>query len=194
MAIPRYSATGWFVDNVADMPIIYLTIIDEGYTTQPGDTPSNTFFRPSILNPESFYIRKRSRFWNIDGHGEKDDAAFGELQLDNRSGAFDFFYRADARDALIRIQLPRAKAYADAGALAGTPAVATAILDTVDGNEILTITLRDTLARNDKLVWCVASAICGLRRCDAQSSGCARGLLQRLGSCRGCRIRNLPTQ
>lgn len=146
-----WNVRGWYVVNTENVPIIYLSIIDEGLTTHPGDTPANIQFRPRIKNPLGFSVKRNPMVW-VWGNTSVQAAAYGKLVIDNYDGAFDFFMLNDLRDSQIIIQLPPAMALGTSTLMSTAPIAATAILDdaTMDNEDEITVVLKDTIARLDR--------------------------------------------
>lgn len=149
--VTLWNTRGWFVLNTENVPIIYLSIVDEGITTHPSDTPANVQFRPRIKNMMGFSVKRAPKVW-VWGDTSVQAAAFGKLVIDNYDGAFDFFMLNDLRDAQIIMQLPPALMLGGAATMASAPIVATAILDdsSMDSEDEITVTLKDTIARLDR--------------------------------------------
>lgn len=144
---------GWYEVNTEGLGIVYVSIVDEAFITQPTDTPANIKFRPRILNPETFHISRRPMVWVWDNSSSQlAVAAFGELQIDNYDGAFDFLIKSDIRDAVLIFKLPPALMLGGATTYNDAPIIATAILDdvTVDSEDVIRLTLKDTLSRIDR--------------------------------------------
>jgi hypothetical protein len=146
--------TGWAETPSEGIATIYLCAIDEGMITSPTDTPANTQFRPRILNAEQFSIKRQPPVWPQASTQGVQAAAFGQLQIDNYDGAFDFLLRVDLRDSTVIFQLPLAGALLTGTTMANAPVLATAILDTVtmDNEDVITVSLKDTIARLDKVL------------------------------------------
>lgn len=146
-----WNTRGWFNLNTENVPTIYLAITDEGITTHPGDTPANQQLRPRILNPEQFSIKRQPMVW-VWGDTSIQAAAYGKLMIDNYDGAFDFMMLNDMRDAQIIMQLPNAGVLGNATTMSSAPIVATAVLDdaTMDSEDVITVVLKDTIARLDR--------------------------------------------
>lgn len=150
MASTNINLNGWFQTNTEGVSTIYLTIVDEGYTSKDGDSVlPNTSFRPRILSADTFSIRRRPMVW-VWGDNSVQAAAFGKLEIDNYDGAFDFLLLADLRDSIVVFRLPDAAMFS--GDYAGAPVVATCILDDVsmDEEDVVTVILKDTIAALDR--------------------------------------------
>lgn len=154
MAFGTIRADGWYITNTEGLATLYLSIVDEGYTTQSTDDPSSKFHRPRIKNAESFSIRREASFWPWGGGTSM--AAFGNLQIDNYDGAFDELLSADLRDATVIFHLPDASAFGGATTISSLDPIATAVLDNVssDNEDTITLSLKDTLARLDRPLPC----------------------------------------
>jgi hypothetical protein len=155
MAFGIVRSEGWYIENSEGLATIYLSIVDEGYTTQSTDTPSSKAHRPRILNADTFSIRRSASFWPW-GRSSVQQAAFGSLAIDNYDGAFDFLLGADLRDATVIFHLPPAASLGGATTINDLDPIATAVLENVtsDQEDIITLTLKDTLARLDKPLPC----------------------------------------
>lgn len=142
---------GWFEVNTEGLANIYLAITDEGIVTASTDTPASKQYRAVLMNPESFSIRRRPTVWPW-GDTSVQMAAFGQLQLTNYDDFYSYLVGADLRDTAIIIKLPRAMALGSATLIDDAFVVATAIFDnaTCDNEDVITINLKDTLARLDK--------------------------------------------
>jgi hypothetical protein len=142
---------GWSVTNSEGIATVYLAIIDEGMTTGPGDTPANEQFKPRILNPEQFSIKRAPVVW-FEGSTSNQSAAFGELQISNYDGAFDFLLSADLRDTTVIIKIAPAGLLLPGTTMADAMTIATAVIDSVssDDEDTIYLQLKDTLARLDK--------------------------------------------
>lgn len=154
MAFGTIRADGWYITNTDGLATLYLSIVDEGYTTQSTDDPSSKFHRPRIKNAESFSIRREASFWPWGGGSSM--AAFGSLQIDNYDGLFDELLSADLRDATVIFHLPDAAAFGGATSISSLQPIATAVLDNVssDNEDTITLSLKDTLARLDRPLPC----------------------------------------
>jgi len=142
---------GWFQINSEGIATLYFSIIDEGIVTAPGDTPSNGAFRPRVLNPEQFSIRRAPQVW-VWGNSRVQAAAVGTLQIDNYDGAYDQLLSADLRDTSVIIKLVKAGSLLTGTTMHDAPTMVTAIIDDIrsDDEDVITITLKDTIARLDK--------------------------------------------
>lgn len=143
---------GWYVDNTEGIATIYFSIVEEGLLTRSTDTPASKAFQPRILNPETFSIRKTANWWPFRGGGAL--SAYGNLQIWNGDGAFDFLISADLRDAIVVFKLPPAGMLAGATTVADSDVLATCVLDkaTSSDEDIITLTFKDTIARLDKVL------------------------------------------
>jgi hypothetical protein len=148
----QYQIDGWAEINGEGVASLYFSITDEGITTSPSDTPANATFRPRVLNPESFSIKRQPVMW-VHGSTSGQQAAFGSLEIDNYDGAFNVLLQADLRDTLVEIWIVPAMAlttgtqFSDKATL-----ICTGIIDTIGSSneDVITITIKDTLARLDK--------------------------------------------
>lgn len=133
----------------------YLSIVDEGITTGPSDTPANTQYRPRILNPEQFYIERNPVVW-VWGDTTIQPAGFGTLQLDNYDGMFNALLTGDVRDSIIVLKSVPANAAAllTGSVINSAPTLATFLIDSVssDNEDIVTVNIKDVLARLDKVL------------------------------------------
>lgn len=147
--------SGWFETNSEGISTIYLSITDEGMVTGTADTPANTAYRPRVLNPDQFSIKRSPQVWPY-GQTTSQGAAFGQLQIDNYDGAFDFLVSADLRDTVVVISLPAAGSLLTGTAIASAPLIATGVLDTVssNGEDVIVVNFKDTIARLDKPLPC----------------------------------------
>ena len=155
MAFGIVRSEGWYIENSEGLATLYLSIVDEGYTTRSTDTPSSKAHKPRIRNAESFSIRRSPSFWPW-GRSSVQQAAFGSLEIDNYDGAFDFLLGADLRDATVIFHLPPAATFGGATTINDLDPIATAVLENVtsDQEDVITVTLKDTLARLDKPLPC----------------------------------------
>lgn len=142
---------GWYEINTEGLATIRLSVSDEGIVTCATDTPANRVFSARLLNAESFSIRRRPIVWPW-GDTSIQLAAFGQLQLENNDDAYSYLVGADLRDSPVIIQLPVAMAYGSATLINDAYVVATAIFDNAscDNEDVIVVTLKDTLARLDK--------------------------------------------
>jgi hypothetical protein len=147
--------TGWAEINSEGLSTVYLSIVDEGFMTVGTDTPANTQFRPRILNAESFSIKRSPAVWPQQSSGIQ-GAAFGQLQIDNYDGAFDFLISADLRDATVVLKLTTATPLGSATQFSSSFLFCTGVIDAVscDNEDIITLTLKDTIARLDRTLPC----------------------------------------
>jgi hypothetical protein len=154
MAFNTIRADGWYITNTEGIATLYLSIVDEGYTTQSTDDPASKFHRPRIKNAESFSIRREASFWPWGGGSSM--AAFGNLQIDNYDGSFDELLSADLRDATVIFHLPDAATLGGPTTINDLSPIATAVLDNVssDNEDTITLSLKDTLARLDRPLPC----------------------------------------
>lgn len=148
--LQTFQLSGWFETNSDGIATIYLAAVDEGMTTGPGDTPASTVFVPRVLNPEQFSIKRAPQAW-VHGDGGQ-DAAFGQLQLDNSDGAFNELIGADLRDTPLTIKIVPAAALLTGTVMSSAMTVCTGIIDSItsENEDIVVISLKDTLARLDK--------------------------------------------
>lgn len=154
--LQTFQMSGWYETNSEGISTIYLAITDEGMTTGPGDTPANTQFKPRVLNAEQFSIKRAPKVWPYGDTTEHQGAAFGQLQIDNYDGAFDFLISADLRDTSVVIRLPAAGGLLTGTTMSSAPLIATGILDSVssDSEDVVTVNFKDTIARLDKPLPC----------------------------------------
>lgn len=152
-ALTAFAASGWYEITSEGIGTIYLAIIDEGMTTGPGDTPANVQFKPRILNPESFSIKRAPQCW-VWGTESIQGAAFGTLEIDNYDGAYNFLIENDVRDSVVVIKILPASALLTGTAMSSATVVATAIIDNVtsDNQDHITVSLKDTIARLDRVL------------------------------------------
>lgn len=148
--LQTFQLSGWFETNSDGIATIYLAAVDEGMTTGPGDTPANAVFRPRVLNPEQFSIKRAPEAWMYGGGSQ--DAAFGQLRLDNADGAFDELIGADLRDTAVAIKLLPAAGLLIGTAMSSAMTICTGIIDAItsDNEDVVTISFKDTIARLDK--------------------------------------------
>jgi hypothetical protein len=153
--LQTFQMVGWYETNSEGISSIYLAITDEGMTTGPSDTPANTQYRPRVIGADLFSIKRYPIVWPY-AQTNNQGAAFGQLQIDNYDGAFDFLLSADLRDTAVEIRLPAAAALLTGTTMASAPLIATGILDAVvsDSEDIITVTFKDTIARLDKPLPC----------------------------------------
>lgn len=154
-SIHSYQMQGWLETISEGLSTIYLAIIDEGLVTGPTDSPANAEFKQRIVNAETFSIRRQPMPW-FEGSQGAQAAAFGALSIVNYDGAFNFLLENDLRDATVVIKLPRATLLTTGTQLADTITICTAVVDSIvyQGQDIITINLKDTLARLDKVLPC----------------------------------------
>jgi len=148
------AAPGWYTET-RGLATLYLSLAREGFLSDAGDTPASTLFRPRILNPESFSVKRAPATWWQSGGGSASGSAFGTLKLDNSDGALDSLLDMDVRDATLVLQDLDAPAHG-AGSTAAARTVMTACIDSVTSPSagVLDVRLRDTLARLDKPLPC----------------------------------------
>lgn len=142
---------GWYETNTEGIANLYLTITDEAIVTARIDSPSSKTYKARVMNADTFSIKRRPIVWPW-GDTSVQLAAFGQLQLDNYDGFYSFLVGADLRDTIVQISVPRAMAHGTANLILNAPVICTAILDNVtcDNEDVITITLKDTLSRLDK--------------------------------------------
>ena len=82
---------------------------DEGFTSKPSDSPSDTVFEPRIMQPA---LLRRDAF-DKGTTGGRSRVGYGELILNNADGGLDPFidYGLDARELVIRVGDPFTDAY-----------------------------------------------------------------------------------
>jgi hypothetical protein len=148
--------TGWIETSSEGIATLYLSAVDEGMITSPTDTPANVQFRPRILNPEQFSIKREPPVWPQASTQGVQMAAYGQLEIDNYDGQFDFLISADLRDTTVIFKLPPAGALLTGTTMSSAPTIATALIDTVScsNEDVITVSLKDTLARLDKTLPC----------------------------------------
>lgn len=149
--LTRYETSGWYEITSEGQITLYFSAVDEGMTTGPGDTPANVQYKPRVLNPEGFSIRRAPQVW-VWGSTSIQGAAFGSLELDNYDGAYNELLRIDCRDSVVTIKILPAASLLTGTAIASALTVCTAIIDNVssDNEDHITITLKDTIARLDR--------------------------------------------
>jgi len=142
---------GWYEINTEGIANLYLTITDEAIVTASTDDPPSKVYKARVLNAEQFSIKRSPIVWPW-GDTSIQMAAFGQLQLDNYDGFYGFLVGADLRDTIVTIKMPRAMAFGSATLIEDAPIICTAVLDNVtcDNEDVITITLKDTLALLDK--------------------------------------------
>jgi hypothetical protein len=152
--LQQFAPGGWAEVSSEGISTIYLSIVDEGMVTSPTDTPANTQFRPRVLNPEQFSIKRAPPVWPQASTSGVQAAAYGQLQIDNYDGAFDFLISADLRDTTVVFKLPAAGSLLTGTAMNSAPTMATAIIDTAScsNEDVITLSLKDTIARLDKVL------------------------------------------
>jgi hypothetical protein len=153
MTLTAYPTSGWYEITSEGQVTLYLSITDEGMITSPSDTPANTAFRPRLLNPEAFSIKRSPQFW-VWGNASIQGAAFGQLELDNYDGLYNDLIDLDVRDSVITVKVMTAGMLQTGTAHADALTVCTAIIDDVqsDNEDHVTITLKDTIARLDRIL------------------------------------------
>lgn len=141
---------GWYVQNTEGIGTVYLASIDEGLLTTETDTPAGVEFPPRIKNADTFSIKREASFWPWGDSGDS-LAAYGELQIDNYDGAFDFLLAADLRDAPVEFKIVPASMLGGATTVADGITVAAAIIEDVacDTEDVIRVTFKDTLSRFD---------------------------------------------
>lgn len=147
------SLKGWYVDYTEGLPALRLSIIDEGYITQPTDTPANAVYKSRILNAEEFSFSMLGTFWPLDGEGAPIGAAsYAPLQIDNYDGTFDALVGANLRDMRVKVYLVPASMLGGATTVASSRPVFTAVIDDIKSSstDVVTITLRGVLATFDR--------------------------------------------
>lgn len=147
MQFPVPTSKGWYSASTEYDPVYFCSQQDGGYVSAVADTPSDTVYLPRILNAQDFTITRKCSVWPWKGRTA--GTSFSVLELDNWDGAYDYLLTADLRDTLVRIRVvPRG------AALSASTVVATGVLDKVEtnGEDRLTVTLRDTLTRMQKPV------------------------------------------
>lgn len=152
MAQTTLRSDGWYQVNTEGIGSVYLSIVDEGLVTQSTDSPASTAFRPRIVSPELFSIKRRPQVWVWGSTNSIQSAAFGQLRIDNYDGAFNFLLASDLRDTQVIIKLTPQQAFGDASTVNDSPTVATAIIEDISSDEedVITITLKDSITRLDR--------------------------------------------
>lgn len=142
---------GWYQETTEGIANLYITIVDEGIVTSVSDEPSSTVYHAKILSPDTFSIKHSPAVWTW-GDTSIQLAAFGQLQLENYDAFYSGLVLADLRDCVVTFKIPEAMAMGIDGLIEGAPIIATAIIDTItcDNEDVITITLKDTLALLDK--------------------------------------------
>ncbi len=154
-AITTYQLSGW-IEQISDgAATVYLAIADEGMVTGPTDTPANAEFIQCIANPESFSIRRAPVPWP-EGDPHVQAAAFGKLQIFNYDGQFNNLLERDLRDATVVIKFPVATLLTSGTQMLTAITICTGVIESVvyDGQDLITINIKDTLARLDKPLPC----------------------------------------
>ncbi len=148
--LTNFTLGGWYEIVSEGQVTLYLSAVDEGMITSPSDTPANKAFRPRVLNPDTFSIKRSPQVW-VWGNSGVQGAAFGQLQLDNYDGAYNKLLANDFRGSVITIKLVTAAALLTGTAMNDAPTVCTGIIDSVVGDQFtVTISIKDTIARLDK--------------------------------------------
>jgi hypothetical protein len=148
--LTNFTLGGWYEIISEGQVTLYLSAVDEGMITGPSDTPANKAFRPRVLNPDTFSIKRSPQVW-VWGSSGVQGAAFGQLQLDNYDGAFNALLANDFRGSVVTIKLVAAAALLTGTEMNDAPTVCTGIIDSVVGDQFtVTISIKDTIARLDK--------------------------------------------
>lgn len=153
--IHTYQVPGWEETIGQGLVNLFFAIVDEGIVTAPGDTPSNGEFRQRIANAETFSIRWQPVPW-FEGGSDNQAAAFGQLQLVNYDGLYNDLLKFDLRDVPIVIKLIPATLLTTGTQMRDAMTVCTGIIDSIvqQQQDMITITIKDTLARLDKVLPC----------------------------------------
>jgi hypothetical protein len=143
---------GWIQTLSDGVATMYLALAEEGMTTGPTDAPANVQFKPVILDPSGFSIRRAPSAW-YEGDSDGGQAAtYGTLQIYNAEGDWDDLLRYNLEDTPIVIQLPDARALTTGTQLRDSLTIVTGILGAITENDqrIISIPIRDTITRLDK--------------------------------------------
>lgn len=151
----QVKSQGWAETISEGVGTIYLCVSDEGMVSGPSDTPANTQYAPRVLNPETFSIARKPAVW-MDGDSSIGAAAFGQLDLDNYDGAYNFLLENDVRDFDVIVKVLPAATLLTGTAVLSAPTVCTGIIDRVSSSseEVVSVTIKDTLARLDRQLPC----------------------------------------
>jgi len=148
--LTNFQPGGWYEIISEGQVTLYLSAVDEGMVTGPGDTPANKQFKPRVLNPDTFSIKRSPQVW-VWGNSGVQGAAFGQLQLDNYDGAYNDLLKNDFRGSVVTIKLVKAAALLIGTTMADAPTVCTGIIDGIVGDrDTVTISIKDTIARLDR--------------------------------------------
>jgi hypothetical protein len=151
----QVKSLGWYEINSEGIGTIYLCIEDEGMVSGPSDTPANKQYAPRVQNPESFSIKRAPAVW-MDGDSAIGAAAFGQLDLGNYDGAYNFLVENDVRDFIVIVKIVAAATLLTGTAINSAPTVCTGIIDRVSqpSEDVVSVTIKDTLARLDRQLPC----------------------------------------
>lgn len=143
---------GWLETISNGISTLYLSLVEEGITTGPGDTPANVQYKPAITNAQSFSIRRAPASWWEGNDSNALAASFGTLQINNQQSDWDMLLEFDFQDTGIVIQLPVAKSLTFGTETRDSLVICTGIIDKIseDENRIISINIRDTLTRLDR--------------------------------------------
>lgn len=99
---------GWYTETVG-RATLYLSSVTEGFLSANDDTPANQSYRPAILNPGAFSVRRAPQAWVHSGGSEFQGgttgvAAIASLRLDNSKGQFNWLLREEAEGSTIVYQ------------------------------------------------------------------------------------------
>jgi hypothetical protein len=149
--LTQFPLTGWYEIQSEGDGTIYLCVIDEGMVSGPSDTPANKQYKPRVLNPETFSIKRAPQVW-IWGNGSVQQAAFGQLELDNYDGAYNYLLEHDVRDRVVVVKVLAASALLSGTAISSAQTVCTGVIDSVtsDNEDRVLVAIKDTLALLDK--------------------------------------------
>ena len=116
----QVKSLGWYEITSEGISTVYVCITDKGMVSGPSDTPANKQYAPRVLNPETLSIKRAPSVW-MDGDSAIGSAAFGQLDLDNYDGAYNFLIENDVRDFVVIVKIVPSAILLTGTAIASAP-------------------------------------------------------------------------
>ncbi|WP_440221825.1 hypothetical protein ACQQ2N_12070 [Dokdonella sp. MW10] len=139
---------GWYEGRAAPRNAYLIPVDSGGALVQNGG--STTAYAPRITNGEGFSFTRACSVWQWGGRTS--GTSFGNLELDNRDGLYDFLCDQAYRDATVRISILDVTDHLAVYPTKNRMTLATGVLDSVEsiGEDGIRIRVKDTLARLQK--------------------------------------------
>lgn len=140
---------GWYAGRVAPRRVHLIAKHAGGAVIADASGVPRSYY-PTIRNSRGFRFDRRCTAWMWGRRST--GTSFGQLELDNRDGAYDDLLTNDYRDALLRISVVQLNRASVVYPNAAKVVLATGVVDRIDGiaEDGVRITIKDRLAKLQK--------------------------------------------